>query len=109
MEKGYQEQDEEVRLRENKKKDSKALLFVQQAVHESIFSRIAAAPTSQQVWSILQEEFQGSSKVIVVKLQMLRQEFETMSMKNNEAVQEYVSRIVAVINQIRALGDTGSD
>ncbi|URD85001.1 Retrotransposon protein [Musa troglodytarum] len=64
IENGYADPDEETRLRENRKKDSKALFFIQQAVHETIFSRIAAAITSKQAWLILQNEFQGSSRVI---------------------------------------------
>ncbi|KAJ7957630.1 Retrovirus-related Pol polyprotein from transposon TNT 1-94 [Quillaja saponaria] len=68
------------RLRENRK-DSKALFFIQQAVHDTIFSRIAAATTSKEAWTILQKELQGSSKVITVKLQLLYWEFKTLFMK----------------------------
>ncbi|GMP33046.1 hypothetical protein CsSME_00006536 [Camellia sinensis var. sinensis] len=53
VEQGYADPDEETRLKENKKKDSKALVIIQQAVHNSIFSRIAAASTSKQAWSTL--------------------------------------------------------
>ncbi|XP_037495485.1 disease resistance protein RPS6-like [Jatropha curcas] len=42
---------------------SKALFFIQQIVHEIIFSRIAAATTSKRVWTTLQTEFQGQSKL----------------------------------------------
>ncbi|KAK8506650.1 hypothetical protein V6N12_013464 [Hibiscus sabdariffa] len=55
-------QEEEERLKETKSKDAKALFILQQAVHETIFSRIAAATTLNEVWSILQTEFQGGSK-----------------------------------------------
>ena len=60
--------DEDTRSRENQKRDAKALFFIQQAVEESIFSRIAAATSSNEAWTILKTEFQGSSKVITVKL-----------------------------------------
>ena len=72
VETGYKDKDEESKLRENKKKDSKALVIIQQAVHDSVFARIAAASTSKQAWSILQKEFQGDSKAKVVRLQSLR-------------------------------------
>ena len=61
IENGYADPDDEIRLRENRKKDSKALFFIQQAVHDTIFSRIAAVRTLKQAWLILQNEFQGSS------------------------------------------------
>ena len=91
IENGYADPDDEIRLRENRKKDSKALFFIQQAVHETIFSRIAAATTSKQALLILQNEFQGLSRVITVKLQTLRREFEILFMKSNESVQDFLS------------------
>ncbi|KAA0045240.1 DUF4219 domain-containing protein [Cucumis melo var. makuwa] len=50
VEQGYADPDDEGKLRENRKKDSKALVIIQQAVHDSVFSRIAAATTSKQVY-----------------------------------------------------------
>lgn len=62
VEHGYVDFDGEQWVRENRKRDSKALFCIQQAMYENIFSRIAAATTSKQAWSILQVEFQGSSQ-----------------------------------------------
>ncbi|KAL4273024.1 hypothetical protein GQ457_13G009660 [Hibiscus cannabinus] len=50
VENGYTEPDEEARLKENKKKDSKALFFIQQAVHETVFLKTAAANTAKEAW-----------------------------------------------------------
>lgn len=69
----------------------------------------AAATTSRQAWRILQTEFQGSSKVIVVKLQILRHEFETLIRKENESVQDFLSRTMAIISQMRSYGDQITD
>ena len=41
--------DEDTRSKDNQKRDAKALFFIQQAVEESIFSRIAAATSSNEV------------------------------------------------------------
>ncbi|KAH1098416.1 hypothetical protein J1N35_015337 [Gossypium stocksii] len=64
VENGYTEPDEEARLKENKKKDSKALFFIQQAVHETVFTKIAVANTATGAWEILQIAFQGSLAAI---------------------------------------------
>lgn len=69
---GFAETDEEARLKENKKKDAKALAIIQQAVDNSVFSRIVACTTSKQAWFVLKREYQGDSKVKVVRLQSLR-------------------------------------
>lgn len=50
--------DEATKLRETRKRDPKALAIIQQAVHDLIFSRIVAANTSKQAWSVLKTEFQ---------------------------------------------------
>ena len=63
-----------------------------------MFSKITAAT-----------EFQGSSKVISVKLQLLRRELETFQMKENEAIQEFISRVMNVVNQMRTNRDPIED
>ena len=40
-------------LKRNKKKDSKSLFYLYQAVHESIFPRIAAPKKSKVAWDTL--------------------------------------------------------
>ncbi|XP_021602892.1 uncharacterized protein LOC110608005 [Manihot esculenta] len=107
VENGYadSDSDDEARLKEIKKRDSKALFFIQQAVHESIFSRIMGASTSQEAWKILQKEFQGDKKVIMVKLQSLRREFETSMMKHEESVQDYLFRVSTVVSKMKGLGE----
>ncbi|GKE42540.1 putative gag-pol polyprotein, identical, partial [Tanacetum coccineum] len=99
------EVQDEQRTKENKKKDSKALFFIQQAMHDSIFSRIAAAETSKEAWEILQNEFKGSTKVITVKLQTLRREFENLNMKSSESAQDYLSRVSTLVNKMKSYGD----
>ncbi|GJY85512.1 retrovirus-related pol polyprotein from transposon TNT 1-94 [Tanacetum coccineum] len=71
--------EDEAHSKEHKKRDAKALFFIQQAVDESIFSRVAGATTAKQAWTTL-------------KTEIMRREFETSSMKNNESVQEFLAR-----------------
>ncbi|KAE8732360.1 phytosulfokine receptor 1-like [Hibiscus syriacus] len=107
IENEFVDSDDENQLKDNRKKDSKAMFFIQQVVHETIFSRIVGATTSKQAWTILQNEFQGSTKVIVVKLQALR--FEILLMKNNEIVQDFLSRVITITSQMKAYGEQITD
>lgn len=110
VETGYEENGEdEARIKEHRKKDAKALFFIQQAVDDSIFPRIAAATKANQAWTTLKTEFQGSSKVITVKLQSLRRDFETSFMKHNESVQDFLARVSSVVGQMKVYGDKISD
>lgn len=93
------------RLRENRKKDAKALFFIQSALDDSIFPRISAAATSKQAWEILKQEFFGDKKVITVKLQTLRSQFENLAMKDKESVQRFLSRVSEIVSQMKIYGD----
>ncbi|XP_059439044.1 ankyrin repeat-containing protein At5g02620-like isoform X2 [Corylus avellana] len=63
VEKGYSEIGVSAdTLKELRKKDAKALFFIQQAVAESIFLRIAAATKSKDAWDALQNGYQANAK-----------------------------------------------
>ncbi|GKA38705.1 retrovirus-related pol polyprotein from transposon TNT 1-94, partial [Tanacetum coccineum] len=91
---------EETTNKENQKRDAKALFFIQQAVDETIFSRIVAANSAKEAWDTLKTEYQGSAKVITVKLQILRRDFESAVIKSNETVQTYIARVSALLAKI---------
>lgn len=65
VESGYEDSDpgHAQRLRENRKKDAKALFLIQHALDDDIFPSISAAETSNEAWEILQQEFLGDKKV----------------------------------------------
>ncbi|KAG6535404.1 hypothetical protein ZIOFF_000376 [Zingiber officinale] len=87
LEKGFDDEDaDEGRLKENRKNDSKALFILQQA-----------------------KEFQSSSKVLAVKFQTLRSEFEALLMKGNETLQNFLSRVISIISQMRSYGEKITD
>ncbi|KAI0494408.1 hypothetical protein KFK09_024542 [Dendrobium nobile] len=106
---GVQIGEDEGRNNDNKKKDSKALFFIQQAMDDSVFSRISMAETSKEAWDILEKEFQGSLRVKTVKLQSMRCDFETMNMNEGEGVQTYLSRVSTIVNKMRSFGEQISD
>jgi gag-polypeptide of LTR copia-type len=86
------------------KRDVKALFFIQQVVHDTVFVKIAAAETAKEAWIILKTAFQGSSKVVAIKLQGLRREFETLNMNQDKSVQSFLTRVITIVNQIRSCG-----
>eukprot|EP00253_Pinus_taeda_P036444 PITA_36444 len=50
-------------LKSNRKKDSKALVFLYQALDKSVFPRIAGAKTSKEAWKTLKTAYQGMEKM----------------------------------------------
>lgn len=93
-------------LRDNKKKDEKVIFYIFQVVHESIFSSVATATKSKQVWDTLQTIYQGMAKVKTTKLKMLRRDFETLCMKESENVHSFFTRVIGLVTQIRAHAET---
>jgi hypothetical protein len=71
-------------LKENGKKDNKALGLIQQGLTESIFPKVSSSFYSKKDWDTLETIYQGVSKVKTVKVQNLRRDFENMMMKDNE-------------------------
>ena len=96
-------------LRENRKKDKKALFFLFQAVDEIVFEKISSATTAKEAWEMLQKCYKGDEKVKNVRLQTLRGEFESLSMKVSETISEYFSRVQSVVNQLRVNGEKLND
>eukprot|EP00253_Pinus_taeda_P013036 PITA_13036 len=92
-------------LKRYKKKDSKALLFLYQAVHESVFSRIAAAKTSKEAWQTLKTAYQGMEKVKTTKLQLLRRDFENLCMKESDNIDSFFTHVIDLVTQIRSHGE----
>ena len=62
-------------LREQRKKDGKALFYIHQAMHESILPRVSTSITTKQAWDTLGTTYQGLDKVKTSKMQILRRDF----------------------------------
>eukprot|EP00253_Pinus_taeda_P021236 PITA_21236 len=92
-------------LKSDRKKDAKALFFLFQSVHESVFPQIAATTKSKETWDILKTAYQGMEKVKTAKLQMLRRDFETLSMKESDTIDSFFTQVIRLITQIRSHGE----
>ncbi|KAL4335590.1 hypothetical protein GQ457_07G002370 [Hibiscus cannabinus] len=109
VEEGIAETDDAAKTNKNKKKDAKALYLLQQAIHDDFFPTILSASSSKEAWLTLQQEYRGDSKVITVRLQTLRREFETSMMKKDETIQDFLSRVKSIVSQMRNYGEKCSD
>ncbi|KAL4020109.1 hypothetical protein IC575_018876 [Cucumis melo] len=117
VERGYTEVENQseltnqklVELRENRKKDKKALFFIYQAVDEFIFERISTATSAKAAWDILRSTYQGEDKVKMIRLQALRSEFDCIKMKETETIEEFFNRILVIVNSLRSNGEEVGD
>ncbi|GAV90523.1 DUF4219 domain-containing protein/UBN2 domain-containing protein [Cephalotus follicularis] len=84
--------------KEDSTKNFKALSFLHSAVEPSLFPRIVGASIAKEAWETFQEKFQGSERVRAIRLLNLRRDFHNLKMKDSEAVKEYVSKLMKVVN-----------
>eukprot|EP00253_Pinus_taeda_P036572 PITA_36572 len=98
-------QGEKDLLKSNRKKDSKALVFLYQAVDRSVFPRIAAAKTSKEARQTLKTVYQGMEKVKTAKLQLLRTDFENMNMKESDNIDSFFTHVIGLVTQMRTHGE----
>jgi len=92
-------------LKSYRMKDSKALVFLYQAVHESVFPRIEAAKTSKEAWQTLKTDYQGMEKVKTTKLQSPRRDFENLCMKESDNIDSFFTHVIGLVTQIRSHGE----
>ena len=85
------------------------MFYIQQAIHESILPRVAATITAKQAWDTLETSYQGLDKVKTSKLQILRRDFESLSMKDTYSVESFYTRDVGMINQMKCHGEAIDD
>ncbi|KAA8524585.1 hypothetical protein F0562_011008 [Nyssa sinensis] len=101
--------DEKKTLKEQRKKDKKALFLLYQGLDESTFEKVAEAPNSKQAWEILATIFQGVDRVKRIRLQNLRGEFEALHMKEGEVVSDYFSWLLVIMNGLKRNGEKIDD
>ena len=68
---------------------------------KAVFPKITAVNYAKEAWDILEMNFKGTNKVRVVKLQIIRREFENLQTRDNKTIAEFSSRMTTLINQIK--------
>ena len=117
VEAGYEETDNEAALtqaqmntlRENRKKDSKALFHIYQTIEMQVYERVAKAENAKQAWDMIENAYKGKEKVKKVRLQSLRKEFEKLEMKEDETIKDYFIRVTSIVNQMASNGEILED
>jgi hypothetical protein len=88
----------------SKLRDLKLKNYLFQSIERPILETILVRETSKDIWDAMRSKYQGSTKVKRANLQALRREFEVLSMKETESVEEYFSRTLAIANRMSTQG-----
>lgn len=87
------------------KTDKVAMAMLYQGLPEDMLLSIAEKGTSKEAWEALKTMCQGGDRVKKAKVQTLRTEFESMSMKDSEQLDEFYLKLNGLVTNIRALGE----
>jgi hypothetical protein len=85
--------------------DLKVKSYLFQAIDRTILETILTRNTSKEIWDAMKRKYQGSTKVKRAQLQALRRDFEVLAMKDEETVDEYFSRTLAIANKMTSHGE----
>lgn len=96
-------------LNEAKLKDLKAKNYLFQSIDKTTLKTIMQKETAKQLWDSMKVKHQGSARVKRAQLQRLRRTFETLEMKNGEAVTAYFARVMETANDMRICGEVMDD
>ncbi|GAU23832.1 hypothetical protein TSUD_379940 [Trifolium subterraneum] len=90
----------------SKLKDLKVKNYFFQSIDRSILETILDRDTSRSIWEATRRKYQGSTNVKRAHLQALRREFEVLAVKEDESVNDYFARTLAIVNRMSAQGET---
>lgn len=94
---------------QKKKKEYKALSFIQQSVDSGNFERISKFTKSKEAWDVLERYHEGDVKVKQITLQSLRIKFKLMQMEDEQKIVEYIFKLINVVNQMKPCGEAIPD
>lgn len=83
-----------------------AVVVIYQAVPEDILLAMAEKTSAKGVWDAVKIMCHGAERVKQARVQTLKTELETLSMKETETMDEFSMTLSGLVTNTRALGET---
>ena len=83
----------------------KARQNILNALSQTIQYKLICCNSAKEVWDKLKNIYESDEKVNQVKLQLHREKFENMKMKETENIATYLLKVDEVVNSITWLGE----
>ncbi|XP_074336333.1 uncharacterized protein LOC141673482 [Apium graveolens] len=87
------------------KNDKVAMAMIYQVIPEEGLLSIAEKQMTNDVWEVIKTLCQGADRVKKARIQTLKSEFEALSMKESEQIDDFHLRMNGLVKNIRALGE----
>lgn len=96
---------EEKTYKIQEKTDKIALAMLYQGIPEEILLSVADRKTAKETWEAMKTLCQGADRVRKARVQTLKAEFESLSMKETDVLDDFYMRLNGLVTNIRALGE----
>ncbi|XP_074351808.1 uncharacterized protein LOC141690955 [Apium graveolens] len=85
--------------------DKIALAMIYQGIPEDVLLSIAEKKTAKAAWDAIKTLRQGADQVKAARIQTLKTEFEALSMKESDQLEDFYMKLNGHVTNIRALGE----
>lgn len=82
----------------------KAWFIIMNNLSNSMHKKVMHCKIAYDVWEKLKKIYEGDTEVKLVKLQVLREKFEGLTMTEEEKIVDYLQRVDDVVNSIKGYG-----
>ncbi|XP_047269540.1 uncharacterized protein LOC124899274 [Capsicum annuum] len=86
------------------KKNAKAKNILVCGLSLTEYNRVSNCNTAKQIWDALVNAHEGTSQVRKFKIALLFTEYEAFEMGKNESLQEMITRLTLLVNELSSLG-----
>lgn len=86
--------------------DKMALAAIYHGIPEEFMLTMAGEKTAKVAWEAIMTISMGAERVQEAKVQTLRSEFEALSMKETESLDEFYMKLGGIVTNIRTLGES---
>nr|XP_004516686.1 uncharacterized protein LOC101512199 [Cicer arietinum] len=100
---------QQAKFKEDKKKDYKALFLINSCVDSDNFEKVGDCDSAKTAWGILEKAYASADKAKVARLQNHKRRFELLQMEDKETINDYVTRVTRLGNQMKSCGEAVSE
>lgn len=87
------------------KTDKIAMTMLYQGIPEEILLSVAEKTSAKETWEAIKTLCQGADKVRKARVQTLKTEFESLSMRETEVLDDFAMKLSGLVTNIQALGE----
>ncbi|KAA0058479.1 gag-pol polyprotein [Cucumis melo var. makuwa] len=85
--------------------NARVLNAIFNGVDLNVFKLINSCSTAKEAWKTLEVAYEGTSKVKILRLQLITSKFEALRMTEDESVSDYNKGVLEIANESLMLGE----